>query len=326
MSSPLKRLTSVLVLVLVALALAHAATQKYQERQAAFRKECQQQMQKTGLTRDQAKAKYPTPEIGLVMASSVTAGTTGEIVFNGRFTPGSKVFIENDAFEVLKEDLTPTQYRATVKAAADLGPVRASIAVISPVSGITTRKFDAVSIGGKFEWAIQVANGWKVTVVPVPGSAGPRSEEQWQLNFYRAGETTPFEKPKARHPVRKAEGPPQLLPERRAVLHVDDLERRRRRHGRLPGAHAEDVRSEALGDRARKADDAVAGNGHEDVRPELHEADGGRRAEAAAGIRVRQHRIEGGGRRRIHGHDAVFREGRQADRFEGHLGAGKVTT
>lgn len=191
---------SILVLALLAVAIVRAATQRWQEQEAAFRTEGQQQMRQQGLTPEQAKAKYPTPEIGMVSSGCVVAGATADLVVNGRFVTGSKLFVENDAIEIVKESQTPTQYRATVKAAADAGPIRAGIAVIAPVSGITTRKYDALSVGGRFDWTMQAANGWKVTARPQRESACPAQpgEDRWQLAFYRAGENTPFEKPTAR--------------------------------------------------------------------------------------------------------------------------------
>jgi hypothetical protein len=200
MSSRLRRVVSILVLVLVVLAVVRAAAERFREQEAAFLKECQQQRQQMGLTPEQAKAKYPSPEIGLVAPSCIPAGSTGDVVVNGRFAAGSRFFVEDDAIEVLNGSQTATQYRATLKAPADLGPMRAGIAVISPVSGITSRKYDAISVGGKFEWTLQVSNGWKVTARPQGDSACPGAAaggDRWQMNFHRAGEGVPFEKPTA---------------------------------------------------------------------------------------------------------------------------------
>jgi hypothetical protein len=197
MNTWLKRTATVMVLALVALGLARAATHKYQEQEDAFRKACLQQLQ--GQPREAVKAKYPTPEIHMVSSGCLMPGATVETIVNGKFSPGSKLFVENDNIEVVKADLAGTQFRATLKAPAGIGPETAAIAVISP-AGQMARSDKAVRIGGANEWTMDAANGWKVVArsqltTPCPvGSDDPA----YDVSFFRKGEATPFEKLKAR--------------------------------------------------------------------------------------------------------------------------------
>jgi len=194
----LKSVAAAAVLILFALALARAATHRYQEREDAFRKECQLQMQKLGLTPADAKAKYPTPEIQLASSACVMPGGTGDLVVSGKFSPGSKFFVENDNIDIVKESLAGNQYRATLQAAAGIGPETAAVAVISP-RGQMVRQDRAVKVGGLHEWTLQAANGWKVVArpqrtTPCPPPASADDANAYEVSFFRSGEAAAFEK------------------------------------------------------------------------------------------------------------------------------------
>jgi hypothetical protein len=195
MSIRLKSVAAAAVLILFALALARAATHRYQEREDAFRKECQLQMQKLGLTPADAKLKYPTPEIQLASSACVTPGGTADLVVNGKFSPGSKFFVENDNIDIVKESLAGNQYRATLQAAAGIGPETAAVAVISP-RGQMVRQDRAVKVGGLHEWTLQAANGWKVVARPQRTSPCPPAsgDDAYEVSFFRLGEAAAFEK------------------------------------------------------------------------------------------------------------------------------------
>lgn len=193
-----KQVANVAVAALAALGLCRAVVFRFQQKEDAIRKANQEQMQKLGLTRAAAKAKYPTPEIGLVSAACMLPGQTGDVVVKGKFAPGSHFIFQNDNLEVVKESLTPGEYRATLKAAAGIGPQAAALVVISPVSGITARQERAAVVGGRYEWTMESANGWKI--VARSAGAGPcgggraSAQDHYEVLFYRKGEAAPFEK------------------------------------------------------------------------------------------------------------------------------------
>jgi hypothetical protein len=186
-------------MILFALAIVRAANFRYQEQERAFRTAAAEQLKKLGLTGDAAKAKYPTPEIHMVSPTCLQPGATGEIVIKGKFSPGSKFIFQNDSIEVVKENLTPTEYRATLKAAPGTGPQTATVSVISP-SLVTTQSMDAVMIGGRYEWNMETANGWKVVARTRRAQACPArvSDDLYEVTFFRKGEAAPFEKREAK--------------------------------------------------------------------------------------------------------------------------------
>lgn len=197
MSILCKRLMCVAVVLVAGLGLGRAAMSRFREQEDAFRKSCQEQLKAMGLTRQAAKAKFPTPEIGMVSSGCLLPGGTGEMVVKGKFAPGTKFFIENDSFTVVKESLTPAEYRATLKVADGIGPQTAALVAVSPVSCITAREDNAVTVGGKYEWNLEASNGWKIVgrspAAKPCGSPGRRGDEAYELQFYKKGEAAPFE-------------------------------------------------------------------------------------------------------------------------------------
>ncbi len=199
MSSLFKRVMCVAVLALAGLGLLRAALLKYQEKERALREAVQAQLKQSGLTRDAAKAKYPTPQIGLVSSGCLLPGSTGEVVVQGKFAPGTKFVIENDNIEVVKESATATEYRATVKVASGIGPQKGGVWAMAP-SGVTASSSSSIAIGGRYEWQMEAQNGWKVVAqAPTNKACGGSSdsEDRYEVSFYRKGEASPFERRKA---------------------------------------------------------------------------------------------------------------------------------
>ncbi|HLK48599.1 MAG TPA: hypothetical protein VKT49_10720 [Bryobacteraceae bacterium] len=195
MSTRYKRIVHAGVLLLALAALSRAVQFRFQQEEQAFRQHCKDQLQKLGITRDAAKARYPTPEIHMVSGGCLTPGATGEVVVKGKFVPDTKILLGNDNLEVLKETLSGNEYRAAVKVAPDIGPQTAEVIAITPVTGITARQLGALAIGGRFEWNLEAANGWKIVArSPANKTCDGRASEIYAVEFFRKGETTPFEK------------------------------------------------------------------------------------------------------------------------------------
>jgi hypothetical protein len=188
------------VTVLALFAVAKSATLRYREKEDAIRQEARAQLQKLGISQAEAKAKYPTPQIRLVSSGCLTPGGTGEVVVQGKFSPGTKFVLESDSVEVVKENLTGTEYRATVRIAPNIPPHNAQVIAISPVSGISDHNSPGVLIGGRTEWDMQAANGWRI-VARSPANKrcdGTSAEDAYQVQFFRKGETAAFETRSAR--------------------------------------------------------------------------------------------------------------------------------
>jgi hypothetical protein len=188
------RAAKLIVFVLFCLALGRAAAFKFQEKEDAMFKACREQLQKMGMTRGQAKTKYPTPQIGMVSSGCIIPGGAGEVVVKGSFVAGTNFVFENDNLEVLKESSAANEYRATVKAAPGIGPQSAGLRAIVPVTGLSTTYVNAVRIGGKFEWNMESGNGWKITAAP---KGTDLCGDKYEMLFFRKGETNPFEKREA---------------------------------------------------------------------------------------------------------------------------------
>src|ERR1019366_1497300 len=90
---------------------------------------------------------------------------------------------------------TPTEYRATVKVAPDVPPHSATVRAFSPVSGISASIGPGVVIGGRMEWTMEAATGWKVVARSPAAKAcnGASGEDPYDMQFFRKGETAPFE-------------------------------------------------------------------------------------------------------------------------------------
>jgi hypothetical protein len=89
-----------------------------------------------------------------------------------------------------------------VKAPAGIGPEEASCEIYSPVSGGYASRRQAVVVTGKFQWDLQGPNGlWIVarTAQDTRGQGRDSSGEMtYNLEFFRANESAPFEKRSAR--------------------------------------------------------------------------------------------------------------------------------
>ena len=181
-----------------------AATGRYGQESKAIYAQCQAEQGRLGLTRDKLGdkywktllAKYPTPEITLCPLVRVLPGGTGEVVVQGKFASGTKFLLNNDAVEVVKESVTPSEYRASLKVPAGAGPGVAAIEAVAPVSCADSR-CRVVYVGGKYEWDFTANNGWRITLTMLeegnPGRSGKLSEATYRAEFYRGTEPKPFE-------------------------------------------------------------------------------------------------------------------------------------
>jgi hypothetical protein len=197
MSVLTKRVMCVGALVIFSLGVCRAVKFHFQEQRDAVYAACRASRQTSGLTGAALKARYPTPEIHMASGGCIMPGATGEVVIKGKFAPGSKFIFENDNIEVAKETLTPTEYRATLKVPPGAGPQTASVTVVSPVSCISARQDAVVVVGGKYEWTMNAANGWKVVARPAGGKACPEKNsagQPYEVQFYRPGQAAPFER------------------------------------------------------------------------------------------------------------------------------------
>ncbi len=193
----------VCVIVLLVGGLTRASLKKFEQHRQAIMTASQAEQKRLGLTdRTALYAKHPSPEITLVPCLLLPPGGTGELVVKGKFQPGTQFVITSDNIEVVKETATATEYRATIKAALGIGPDAASVEAYSPVSAANDRSQPVIFVGGKYEWDVKAANGWRVKARNEAdtrcGSNGRvSSNNTYILEFYKGAETTPFAKREA---------------------------------------------------------------------------------------------------------------------------------
>jgi hypothetical protein len=193
-------MVSVAVLAMFSLALGRAGLLRFQEKERALRAECPAELPKLGIPRDAVKLKYPTLAIGLATSGCLLPGGTTEVVVKGKFAPGTKFVFENEHLEVIKESLVGGEYRATVKAAAGTGSQTAAVLAITPLTCLTARAERAGTVGGKYEWVLDAASGWRIVARSPSNKACPApsaGDDTCDIFFYRKGETHPFETRKA---------------------------------------------------------------------------------------------------------------------------------
>jgi len=193
----LSRWIAVASAAVVIFGIARASNSHYAESRSAFFNAQAEERKRLKLADwSQVKAQYPTPEITLCRAARVTPGATGEVSVRGKFVAGSKFLFENDDVEVVKENASTTEYRATVRASSGMGPAYSPLHVFSPVSGIeSTMPCPAVYIGGNFEWDFTAQNGWRIKLHP-KGDSFPKDGSEaapYTAEFYRGNEAKPFE-------------------------------------------------------------------------------------------------------------------------------------
>ncbi len=197
MSKPFLYRCVVLAVAVCALwGIGRSAALRFHEQREALLKVAVAEQGRLGLTnRAQLFAKYPSPELGLCKVVQVSPGATAEVVVPGKFVAGSKFLFENDDIDVVKEAATTTEYRATIRAAANAAPCLAAVHAFSPVSA-GAASCDAVQIGGTPEWQFSAANGWAIRLIPQEEKTrakGRAAGLAYRAEFTRRGERQPFE-------------------------------------------------------------------------------------------------------------------------------------
>jgi hypothetical protein len=175
--------------------VAHAALNKYQEKEKTIRDACKIAREKL-TPQEQKQLQCSTPEIRLVSPVVVKPGETMEVAITGKFPAGTNFVFNSNNVEVVKEAATANSYRATVKVTPGAGPEEVSLTALTPVCCKSAYQARAIIVAGNFEWALKGANGWTVKAkskILSPGER-PSGELAYSLEFFRGSETTPFEK------------------------------------------------------------------------------------------------------------------------------------
>jgi hypothetical protein len=187
--------TSGTAIFFLLLGMAHAQTNRLNERLEAITRQCQADRQRLGLDQQKAEAKYPAPKITSCSVLRLAPGSTGEVVVRGTFQAGTTFLFDNDKVEVVKETLTPgtpeSEYRATVKVAQGVSPGSAQLELFQPITCQSAFCL-AVSITGKYLYSFTGDNGWRVTLKYVGEPETRVAGSIYHAEFYRPNESTLF--------------------------------------------------------------------------------------------------------------------------------------
>jgi hypothetical protein len=196
-----KHLTIAALAIVFLFGLSRAAQLRFRDKETQIQADVQKQRSAAGLTLGAAKAKYPTPEIESVTNGCLQPGATREVIAHGRFIPGTRFVLQNDNLEVVRESLTDTEYRFTVRVIGIAAPHAASLLAISPMSGSTAWFEDAVYVGGRYEWNMRGQNGWEIIARSKPGQdcpPNPEDRNRYDMTFARTTGGAPFERREGR--------------------------------------------------------------------------------------------------------------------------------
>ncbi|MBZ5627360.1 MAG: hypothetical protein LAO06_00675 [Acidobacteriia bacterium] len=165
---------------------------RYKEQRTAIRDACGAERKRLGLTPDKARAKYPTTEVSWTRPET-TPGASVEFVSKGKFVPGTKVLVQSDNVEVVKEVVAADAYRATFHVLPSAGPGLVFVVAYNPVSCLANIVGD-IDIGGRFVWDLTANNGLllKLKTLDKPITRHNRDVKH-QLEFYRPGQSRPFQ-------------------------------------------------------------------------------------------------------------------------------------
>ena len=194
-----RKISLAAALTLAVLGIARASLEKFDQQRQAIYAAAQAEQKRLGITsRAALGSQYPTPEVVLASPACIVPGETAQIVVKGKFKPGTQFLLRSNRLELVPGSVTDTEYRATVKVPADIGPEDADLHAFTPVSAFHSSIEDAVIVTGRYEWHMNVSNGWRIIARLLEDTRcqarGGSGSMKYQLDFFKGAETTPFEK------------------------------------------------------------------------------------------------------------------------------------
>ena len=178
---------------------AASLTSRYDTEVQRLRQQWRTQQEAEGLSGSaQRKAlygKYPTPELRLAKVVSVAPGQSAKLSVSGTFPANTTFVMENDQVTLAEPVASATGFSATVTTAADAVPGFGRLFAYAPVSGAYT-SVAAVFVGTPPSYALTASNGWTVKLQAKEKAftlADSNATAAYVADFYKPGETTPFD-------------------------------------------------------------------------------------------------------------------------------------
>lgn len=164
---------------------AHAAfADAWTPRAAAFREKQAAERKRLGLDGAKAAKAYPTPEV-FFGASWACPGETSTVLLEGKLLPGTLVGTGSQSVEIVKEELTPRGWQASVKVKPGTKD-GVTLQVIAPVSGITGTI--ELPIGCPKRWVLDFKTGDRLQLQVVDDES--RAAGEWFHGTKSAGTRT----------------------------------------------------------------------------------------------------------------------------------------
>jgi hypothetical protein len=150
---------------------------------------------------DALAARYPASKFQPATIQKVAPGGSVSINLAGRLPQGVVILSERDGAALSGETVSAQSYSARLTVGPNEEPGFVRLWAYTPVSFELT-SVPVAFIDRVYQFELKSANGYTVKVMPVEKTftvEGPNATVKYQADFYKPGETKPFETMSARH-------------------------------------------------------------------------------------------------------------------------------
>ena len=186
-----------LLLCTASAAALSAQTTKFQAEQHRLHQEADAARKAKGLPlNDALSQKYPAATFQQVKIQKVAPGGSVAIALAGRIPAGVTILSEKDGADLSGATISGTSYSARMTVAANEGPGFVRLWAFTPVSYEIARVAPAF-VDTIYRFELKAPNGLTVRIVPTEKTFtiadNKNASLKYQAEFYRPGETKPFE-------------------------------------------------------------------------------------------------------------------------------------
>lgn len=186
-----------LLLCTASAAALSAQTTKFQAEQHRLYQEAEAARKAKGLPlNDALAAKYPPVTFQQVKIQKVAPGGSVAIALAGRIPAGVTVLSERDGAVLSGAAISGTSYSARMTVAANEGPGFVRLWAFTPVS-VEVARVSPAFVDTVYRFELKGPNGLTVRIVPTEKTFtiadNKNASLKYQADFYRPGETRPFE-------------------------------------------------------------------------------------------------------------------------------------
>jgi hypothetical protein len=138
---------------------------------------------------------YPYSKIMPVTVQKVAPGASAAVALTGSFPPGVAVLSDRDGAVLSGASLSSTEYSARITVGATEGPGYVKLWAFTPVHHVWAT-MPVVFIDAIYRFDLESTEGYTVTATPTAKSftlEDSVARLPYKVEFYKAGESTPFE-------------------------------------------------------------------------------------------------------------------------------------